>query len=148
MDALLRFFEFLALSLWLGSVVFFSFLNAPVLFHILPPDQAGRVVRALFPRYYLLGIGCGTVLFLTAAARGLLWTWHGMTAPSAALFAFLAALTLYARQSLTPRINASRDAGTSRLAEFQRLHKRSVRLNAAVLLLLLLYLLWMALRGW
>jgi hypothetical protein len=148
MDALLRFFELLAMVLWLGSVVFFSFFTAPVLFRVFGVEQAGRAVRTIFPRYYLLGLICGVILCVVSAARGLMWTWNGMILPSLVLFVVLTAVIVYARQSLTPRINAARDAGEARRAEFTGLHKRSVRLNGFVLVLLFLYLVWIAARGW
>jgi hypothetical protein len=40
---------------------------------------------------------------------------------------------LYAGNSLTPAINEARDAGPSGHARFEQLHRRSVRLNTAVL---------------
>lgn len=148
MGAFLRFLELLAMTLWLGSIAFFSFFNAPVLFRVLGEKDAGQVVRALFPRYYLLGLVCGCLLCGVAAVRGVLWIWSGLATASVLLFALLTLLTLFARQWLTPRINAARDAGPARKAEFVSLHKISVRLNGVVLLLLLTYLGWMAARGW
>ncbi len=44
-------------------------------------------------------------------------------------------IMLYGGNSLTPAINAARDAGPESHERFQKLHKRSVRLNALVLLL-------------
>src|SRR6266404_1023893 len=61
MGALVRWLFLLALGLWLGEVVFFSFVVAPSVFRSVPPLEAGRVVGAIFPRYYLLGIACGAV---------------------------------------------------------------------------------------
>ena len=42
---------------------------------------------------------------------------------------------LYAGNSLTPAINAARDAGPAEHPRFDRLHRRSVRLNGLVLVL-------------
>lgn len=148
MSTFLRFLELLAMSMWLGSIVFFSFFNAPVLFRVLGEKDAGRAVRGIFPRYYLLGTVCGLVLCAVSAARGVLWMWSGLTTASLLLFGALTVLTIFARQWLTPRINAASDAGPSRRREFDGLHKSSVRLNGVVLLLLLAYLGWMAARGW
>ncbi|HEV8700511.1 MAG TPA: DUF4149 domain-containing protein, partial [Candidatus Polarisedimenticolia bacterium] len=49
MSALLRTAHLLALGIWVGSVVFFSFFTAPTLFGALPRDMAGRAVSAIFP---------------------------------------------------------------------------------------------------
>jgi hypothetical protein len=52
-------------------------------------------------------------------------------------------INLYARQSLTPRINQARDAGDAQKGRFDRLHRQSVILNGIVLLLGLIVLLMM-----
>jgi hypothetical protein len=148
MGHLLQFLELLAFALWLGAAVFFSFFVAPTLFRKLGPETAGQAVRAIFPKYYLLGIVCGTVLTAVHVLRGVLWYWGGMIRPSMALFALLTALSVYARQSLTPAIDAAREGGAERKAEFDKLHKRSVRLNGFMLLCLLFHLSWMAMRGY
>ena len=41
-------------SLVLGVMLFFSFVLAPMIFKVLPPDNAGVFVRAIFPYYYLV----------------------------------------------------------------------------------------------
>ena len=41
-------------SLVLGVMLFFSFVLAPMIFKVLPPDNASVFVRAIFPYYYLL----------------------------------------------------------------------------------------------
>ena len=46
-------------------------------------------------------------------------------------------LTLYAVNSLTPAINAAKDAGEAGKQRFERLHRRSVILNGLVMILLM-----------
>ena len=41
-------------SLVLGIMLFFSFILAPMIFKVLPPDNAGVFIRAIFPYYYLV----------------------------------------------------------------------------------------------
>tara|TARA_B100001287_G_scaffold49456_1_gene38498 strand:- start:46 stop:435 length:390 start_codon:yes stop_codon:yes gene_type:complete len=41
-------------SLVLGVMLFFSFVLAPMIFKVLPPDNASVFVRAIFPYYYLV----------------------------------------------------------------------------------------------
>jgi hypothetical protein len=43
-------------SLVLGIMLFFSFILAPMIFKILPPDNAGVFIRAIFPYYYLVNL--------------------------------------------------------------------------------------------
>ena len=71
-----------------------------------------------------------------------------MQPPSMVLFLLLTLIVVLARQVLTPAINAARDAGPTAEHRFRRLHRTSVVLNAFVILLLLIYVLWMASRGY
>ena len=59
MSTLLRYLLVLTLTLWIGGIVFFSFIASPSIFKILPRAQAGQVVGDIFPKYHLLGyISC------------------------------------------------------------------------------------------
>lgn len=147
MSTFLNFVEHLAVTLWFGAILFFSFFVAPALFRTLGEAEAGKAVRAIFPRYYLAGIVCGVALTAVHVMRGVLFYWGGMTVPSIGLFVLLTLVNVYARQVLTPAINAARDAGAAGKPVFDRLHKRSVRVNGFVLLCGLVYLYWLAARG-
>jgi hypothetical protein len=126
-----------ALTAWVGSILFFSFAVAPVIFKVLGAEAGGRFVRALFPRYYLWGAISGAVALPATVAVPLCYPelrgpWVGVRA----LVIIAGILTmLYAGNSLTPAINAARDAGPAGRERFDRLHRRSVRLNALVLLM-------------
>jgi len=37
-------------------MLFFSFILAPMIFKVLPPDNAGVFIRAIFPYYYLVNL--------------------------------------------------------------------------------------------
>src|SRR2546426_12180733 len=66
MSTALRTAEFLSLSIWLGSVVFLSFIVAPGAFSLLGSrDQAGALVALVLGRMHFLGISAG-LLFLAA----------------------------------------------------------------------------------
>jgi uncharacterized membrane protein len=132
--------HFLALAIWLGQTVFLSFVVAPVLFRNFPREQAGEVMGALFPSYYLIGSACGGVLLITSL---LLWrrnrpSLHWGVVGGCA-FLMLAA-NLYAGTVLQPRAHALRGelrAEAPRAdvrAEFDRIHRRAVQMNAGVLL--------------
>lgn len=138
----LLFLYLLALVCWLGSIVFFSFFTAPAVFGALARPDAGKVVAAIFPRYYLLGYAAGSVAvilaiyMLIATPRVRLW-W------ASALIALAIGLgcTLYAGLAIRPQVDAIRTVSEeqnpdpTRKAEFDRLHHLSVILNGAVLLL-------------
>lgn len=140
--------ELLAIVVWMGGIVFFSFVTAPVLARVLDAAGFARVVRTLFPRYYALGAACGVVLLAVALTRGFLWVWNDPAVAAVLLFAVLTPVQIGARQWLTPAIDAARDAGAAGKAKFGRLHALSVRLNGLVLLLLAGYVFWMGWRGW
>ncbi len=141
----LRFLHLLAIAVWVGSIVFFSFVTAPSIFGALPRDLAGRAVAVIFPRYYLLGGVCGAAAILTALLRGAAAGRLGR-APALEMILLLAmlGLTAYAGLGILPRAAAIREAlprleGTPDYAaartRFDALHARSVGANGAVLLL-------------
>src|SRR5262249_22241841 len=60
-----RTLEFLALSIWLGSDVFLSFVVAPGAFSVLASrDQAGAIVGYSLTRVHWLGASCGVLILL------------------------------------------------------------------------------------
>jgi len=136
------FFYLLSLACWLGGVVFFSFFTAPAVFGSgIPLPEAGKVISTIFPRYYLLGYVAGTIAVVLAvyfmAVRGS-WAAWGLTS----LFLVVAlGLTFYAGTVVRPQVDAIRTVNEepnpdpARKAEFDRLHRLSVYLNGAVLLL-------------
>lgn len=137
---LVRFVYLLAVAVWIGEIVCFSFLIAPAIFGVLGPARAGDLVAAIFPRYYALGMGAGTVALATGLvlARGAVaagW-WR---AACVALVLGLAA-TVYAGVVVEPRARTLRAAmqaageGSPAAADFRALHGRAVMLNGAALL--------------
>ena len=139
MIALVKWLYLIALIVWLGEIVFFSFVVAPAIFRTFPVVDAGRAVGAVFPIYYRVGYVCGGALLLTslfllggAAARG----WWSV---NVALSGLMLAATLYAGIIIQPRATELRpqihDAAAPPTAkeEFDRLHRLAVQLNGAVL---------------
>ena len=129
--------QLVALAYWVGSVLFVSFALAPILFKVLEGPSAGRLVRALFPLYDM-GNAYAAAIALAAVVCGRLThpEYRGPTTGGLALLAVGGVLiVLYSSQSLTPAINAARDAGPEQKGRFDRLHRRSVLLNAASLML-------------
>lgn len=115
-----------------GSMLFFAVVTAPTVFKALPEDQAGKFLRALFPRYYTWGM---VVSFLSAVACMFL------DRIDLVLTAAVFGLFVLARQVLMPQINASRDAalaGDKKAAKrFLRLHGVSVFINLMQMIILL-----------
>ncbi|TMA79861.1 MAG: DUF4149 domain-containing protein, partial [Deltaproteobacteria bacterium] len=100
--ALAKTLFWLALAVWLGEIVFFSFVVAPSVFGVVP-EVAGQVVGAIFPRYYALGAGAGVIALVAAVAlRGATSATRSWSAIVAMLVVMLVA-TLYAGRVIEPR---------------------------------------------
>ena len=118
-----------------GSMLFFSFVMAPLVFVKLEAETAGRFIRALFPWYYLV------VLVLSALA-GI--TLIGFAPLEAGVMWGVTSLAVFTRQILMLKINELRDESNAgnEVAEkrFNQLHRLSVVINfvqlAAVTLVL------------
>lgn len=143
MNTFLRYLQFLSLSIWVGSIIYLSFIVAPALFTKLPSlDQAGAVVGVVLPRLHWLGVGCGVVY--VAATVALARSFRGFGKAGALAVIAMVVLTLIAQMGVIPRMDRlraqmgsiERTPVTSPLREqFDHLHVVSVRLEGAVLLL-------------
>jgi len=135
------FIYLLSLVCWLGGMVFFSALVAPVVFKVLPMAQAGKLQAVLFPRYYLLGYICGAIAVILAIVLCATRTPRMWWAMAALALLIALGLTVYAGAVVRPRVDAIRavteeaNPDPARRAEFDRLHHLSVMLNGAVMLL-------------
>lgn len=138
----------IALTAWVGSILYFSFGVAPLIFTVLGAEAGGKFVRALFPRYYAWGAIAGAVALPSFVAVPLCYPeYRGAMVGVQSLAILLCTLImLYAGNSLTPAINAARDTGPEGQELFERLHRRSVRLNALVLVIGLALLIAFAIR--
>lgn len=109
-------------ALTLGAMLFFSFAVAPLVFAKLPRETAGPFMRAAFPVYYSVLAGASAIAALLA----------GMGADGIALWLVMA-LFLAMRFWLVLALDRVR--GTDEAA-FKRLHRLSVIVNAAQMILL------------
>jgi hypothetical protein len=121
-------------SFLLGSMVFFAAVVAPAVFRTLDRSEAGGLLRAIFPHYYLW---CIT---LSVLALGVCM-FH--SPKGATLMTFILAGFIYSRQWLTPAINDARERweeteSARDKARFASLHRRSVIINAAQMVMLLI----------
>ena len=137
-----------ALTAWVGAILYFSFGVAPLIFRVLGAEAGAKFVRALFPRYYAWGVVSSGIALPAMLGGPLAYPeYRGIWVGIRALLVVASILIfLYCGNSLTPAINAARDAGPEGSARFERLHARSVRLNAVVLLLGLILLVSQATR--
>jgi hypothetical protein len=126
-----------ALTAWVGSILFFSFGVAPIVFRVLGEQAGGKFVRALFPRYYLWGAIAGAIALPAFVAGPLCF--HEFRGPMVGVQAMVILVgilgMLYGGNSLTPAINEARDAGPDGHRLFERLHRRAVRLNALIMVM-------------
>jgi len=143
MTSILRTIEFLALSVWLGSDVFLSFVVAPGAFRVLAPnrDQAGAIVGFSLTRMHLSGIALGIVFLLVRLIRTR--SFASFVTPAALCVVLMIALTAISQYTVSAKMAVLRmqmgsiqgtTADSPLLAEFSRLHTVSVSLESGVLL--------------
>ena len=104
------------ISIWSGTIIFFSAVVAPTVFKSLDEREAGVFLRAFFPKYYIFGIVLGLIsiiyLLFSPVHSHLLYSIIAMTV-----------LTILGRMSI-PIINKARD--TNNEQAFKRYHFISV----------------------
>ena len=133
---MLRFLFVTAVGVWLGTVVCFSFVILPTVHQVSAPGDATRLLRRLFPRYYVAGIVCG---FIALGVVSLARSAGALPIPEALRLALPVAgglvCSLLAHHVLLPRMRAAQDSSPER---YERLHRISAMLNSTVLAMLLL----------
>jgi hypothetical protein len=143
---LLRYLALLSLIVWLGGLIFFSFVLAPTVFSVLPTRHlAGSVVSRSLTALHWIGIVSGIAFLITSML------YSGFHAGSAQPFAprhillyIMMGLTLTSQFGITPKmatLRASMPEIDSMAAtdpvrvQFNSLHAWSTRLEGGVLLL-------------
>lgn len=144
--SILRFLMFLSLTVWIGGIIFLSFVEAPTAFGVLPSrHMAGTVVGHSLGVLHWMGLfsgiiflGCSMLLSsLTAGSAHPLAVRH-------ILICLMLLFTVVSQFGISPKMSALRaqfgDIDTvpatdpGRL-QFDSLHVWSVRLEVAVLLM-------------
>jgi uncharacterized membrane protein len=144
--SVLRFFMLLSLVIWVGGIIFFSFVVAPTLFSILPSRHlSGLVVSRALMLLHWIGIVCGGVFLICSVFEA----YHTLGAPQATaarnvlVFSMLV-LTLFSQIVVSTRMGALKaEMGEidnipltdARRLAFDRLHQWSTGLEVAVLVL-------------
>jgi uncharacterized membrane protein len=142
MNGVWRYLEILSLGTWVGSIIYLSFIVAPGVFATLPSrDQAGAVVGLVLGRLHLLGYAAGIVYLVATVARTR--SLGALGRPAALAVIVMLVLTVISQQGVSPRMARLRaemgsiertPADNPLRVQFDRLHKVSVRLEGAVLL--------------
>jgi hypothetical protein len=113
------------ISIWSGTIIFFSAVVAPTVFKSLDERNAGVFLRSFFPKYYIFGIVLGVIsliyLLFNQVHNHLLYSIIVMTV-----------LTILGRMSI-PIINKARD--TNNEQAFKRYHLISVIMNVLTLVI-------------
>jgi hypothetical protein len=140
-----RFLMLLSLVVWVGGIIFFSFVVAPTVFTVLPTRHlAGAVVTRSLSALHWMAIVAGVVflaLSFIVARRGI----AGREVTLRHIFVVvMLALTLTSEFGVSPRMTALRTGmgeidsvaqSDPRRVEFNRLHRWSTWLESGVLLL-------------
>jgi len=142
----LRFLMLLSLVVWLGGLIFFSFVVAPTLFSVLPTRHlAGSVVSRSLGALHWMGLVSGVVFLISSMthARLAIGSAHPLAARHILLYIMLA-LTLISQVGISPKM-ASLRASMGEIdsvpptdparVQFNALHVWSTRLEGGVFLL-------------
>lgn len=157
MALIFRSLRLIALSIWVGSLVFFVAVTA-VAFRSMPIHEAGIIVRGSLLSLHRIGLTVGVVyLVLTLILLSTQKDTHPARAVELALIVSMMALTAYSQFSVIPRMENDRltlggdvskaDFSNPAYQHFNRLHGLSVKLESVVLLEGLVLLVLAAVHG-
>ena len=118
-------------SVILGTMVFFSFVVAPVTFTTLNEENARKFIRKIFPYYYLFNL---TISILTILS----FVFIKKFSIDFYLISLIAILFVISNFVLMPLINKYRDKNQDK--KFKYSHFISVAINFVQMILLLLIL--------
>jgi hypothetical protein len=152
MRTFLRTLILLAIVVWVGGLLFFGAVVAPVAFESLMPmfpapvglQVAGTMVRDTLTHLHDIGLFCGAVLLLLCIVERVTRATRRSIGPQILLTAVMMGLTAYSQFSVIPRMETLRlkagaamaDPGSTDPArmDFNRLHNLSTSLEGIVLL--------------
>ena len=66
-----KYIHLLSITIWIGSVIFFSFVATPSIFKTFDRKMAGDIVGAIFPKYFMLTEAAIFVALVTLVFTGL-----------------------------------------------------------------------------
>lgn len=143
----LKYIHLFAITIWLGGMVFFSYVAAPAAFKVLERQTAGDFVGVVFPKYFIMGYVASTVLLITLYVIGK----NNLAAIRAPLIimAVLVGLTFVHGLVIGPKARsikgeyralADGPEKTALKKAFGKIHGVSAVLNLVIVLLCLVYL--------
>lgn len=144
--SLLRYLMLLSLIVWLGGLIFFSFVVAPTVFSVLPTRHlAGNVVSRSLSALHWMGLASGIVFLVSSMLYARLSTGSAHSfAARHVLVCVMLALTAVSQFYVTPKMAGLRasmeeidrvsPADPARV-QFDALHVWSTRLEGSVFLL-------------
>jgi hypothetical protein len=118
-------------GLWLGSIFFLFVAIAPNVFRVLPESDAGRLVDAIFPVYYAMGLALGGLLLLGSVLRMRVQT--GVRSWIPTIVGIINLLLVW----WADRILAAMQKMSAGSAVFHAMHQRSVAISAVVFVVML-----------
>jgi hypothetical protein len=153
MRTFLRSLILLALVVWVGGLLFFGMVVAPVAFGSLMPmfpdpalglHVAGTMVRDSLLHLHDIGMTCGIILLFLCVAERVTRATRRSVGPQLLLIAVMLGLTAYSQFSVIPRMESLRIQAGPAIADpastnparvdFNRLHNLSTSLEGVVLL--------------
>jgi hypothetical protein len=150
MPRFLYYVMLLALVVWLGGIIFFGAVMAPVLFSTLPKRElAGAVVTRALTALHYIGIGAGLIFLFASVARSFSMSGSAQLGWNHLLIVVMLAGTLVSQFVVSKKMVALRRdmveidsiaATDPRRVEFNKLHRFSTGLEEGVLLLGLIVL--------
>jgi len=112
-------------GLIVGIIVFQSSILAPILFQTLELEEAGKLLRAVFPKFFILLTLIGIASFITLLTNEMEPSFlHYTIVTVSIVFPIICKMII-------PATNKARDDGDDK--KFQKLHKISVILTVVVL---------------
>jgi hypothetical protein len=146
MESVLRVLRLLTIVMWVGGLMFFAFVLAPVAFHVLPSKhEAGLVVSGTLVILHWIGLICGGIFLLATFVIWMKRHTHRRTAylVQILLVVFMLGVTLYLQRSVLPAMERDRAAAGGDVdaapydnpgrVDFERLHPLSERFEGAAL---------------
>lgn len=144
--ATVKYIHLLTLCVWVGGMVFFSFIGAPMIFKFLTRDVAGAVIGSIFPKYWMMGYVCsllllGTLLYIVKGNYGAYKVQIGILAVAVAL-SFVSGAVIGAKAHDLKAQADAEQSGEKKEAlhkEFRIMHGVSATINVATIFLMLGY---------
>jgi uncharacterized membrane protein len=148
MDATLRALRLLTMVIWVGGLIFFSFVEAPTAFHVMGTTrQFAQLIGDSISELNRLGQICGFI-FLVATAMAWLRAWkrrRNLVVAQILLDVLMLGATMYVQSGIVPAMERDRSATGGDInavaatnpvrLDFDRLHALSEKVEGTALFL-------------